>query len=161
MASVSVGGTASGFTLKDASEKLVSFSDFNGKWVVLYFYPKDNTPGCTIEAMDFSALKKEFEAEGAVILGISRDSCKSHQRFIDSKGLTIILLSDPDAVVAKAYGVLRQKKFMGETFMGVARTTFLVGPDGVVANVWDDVNVLGHAKDVLSVLGRLKSSRKT
>lgn len=95
------GDNAPDFTLKDANEKDVSLSDFKGKNVVLYFYPKDNTPGCTIEAIDFSALKQEFANNDTVVLGISKDTCSSHQKFIDKQGLTINLLSDPDASVQK------------------------------------------------------------
>ncbi|MFH1721758.1 MAG: peroxiredoxin [Candidatus Altiarchaeota archaeon] len=100
------------FCLKDSFEKEVCLKEASGKWVVLYFYPKDNTPGCTIEALDFSSLREEFKKENAVIYGISKDSCQSHQRFIDKQGLTITLLSDPDAEVQKLYHVWAPKKFM-------------------------------------------------
>ncbi len=144
-----VGKEAPGFTLKDSSERDVSLGDFRGKNVVLYFYPKDNTPGCTMEAMDFSSLKDEFGKSGTVILGVSKDTCESHQKFIDSKGLTIVLLSDPDAMVQKLYGVWKPKKFMGREFLGTVRSTFLIDREGVMRHSWRGVKVKGHAKDVL------------
>ena len=149
-----IGKEAPGFTLRDSSERHVSLGDFRGKKVVLYFYPKDNTPGCTLEAMDFSALKEEFGEAGAVVLGVSRDTCESHQKFIDSKGLTIMLLSDPDAKVQKLYGVWKPKKFMGREFLGTVRSTFLIDGKGIVRHAWDPVKVRGHAKEVL---GKVRS----
>lgn len=140
---------APSFNLKDQDEKLVSLNEYKGKNIVLYFYPKDNTPGCSLEAMDFSALKDEFKKNNTVILGVSKDSCKSHQNFIDKKKLTIRLLSDPDSEVQKKYGVWRPKKFMGREFIGTIRSTFLIDSKGKVNKVWDPVKVKGHAKEVL------------
>jgi len=150
------GTDAAGFCLQDADEKEVCLSDFKGKWVVLYFYPKDNTPGCTVEAMDFSKLKDDFEKENAVILGVSKDSCKSHQNFIDRMGLTIKLLSDPDSAVQKLYGVWKPKKLMGREFFGTIRTTFLVAPDGKISHSWFKVSAMGHAGKVLEKLKEIK-----
>jgi thioredoxin-dependent peroxiredoxin len=155
-----LGKKAPFFCLKDADGETACPNDAKGKWLVLYFYPKDNTPGCTLEAIDFSFLRKEFEAEGAIIYGISRDTCKSHQRFINSNKLTIRLLSDEDGVVAQAYGVWKKKEFMGKEFMGIARTTYLIDPEGVVRKVWEDVEVKGHADDVLSSLKAAKAASK-
>ena len=149
------GDKAPEFTLKDANEKEVSLKDFRGKWIVLYFYPKDNTPGCTIEAIDFTALKKEFEKKNAVILGVSKDNCKSHQKFIDGKKLTIMLLSDEDTKVNQKYGVWRLKKFMGREYMGTHRSTFLIDPKGKIAKIWEGVSPDGHAKEVLETLKML------
>lgn len=152
---VKEGDKAPAFSLMDANEKTVELSDFKGDWLVLYFYPKDNTPGCTIEANEFTGLKGEFEKLGCVILGISKDSCKSHQKFIESQHLNIHLLSDPDSKMQKDYGVWRPKKFMGREFLGTVRSTFLLDPDGVVRKVWDNVKARGHAEVVLGELKRL------
>ncbi len=147
--------TAPDFTLSDAFDKPISLSNYKGKWVVLYFYPKDNTPGCTIEAIDFSKLKSNFEKNNAVVLGVSKDSCESHQKFIDKKGLTITLLSDPDSKVQKKYKVWQLKKMMGREYMGTVRTTFLIDPKGKIVEQWDKVKVKNHAKIVLDTLTNL------
>lgn len=139
------------FTLPNQHGEPVSLSDFQGKWVIVYFYPKDNTPGCTIEGQDFSRLKDEFAKKNAVILGISPDSEKSHCNFIEKKNLTITLLSDPDKVVAKQFGVWGMKKFMGREFMGIIRSTFLL-KDGEIVKKWSPVKVKGHAEEVLKSL---------
>jgi len=147
-----LGHGAPEFTIPDADGGNVSLSDFSGKWVVLYFYPKDNTPGCTIEAMDFSRLKNDFAARNAVVLGVSKDSCASHQKFIKTKDLTVLLLSDPEAKVQKLYGAWRPKKFMGKEFLGTVRSTFLIDPKGNISKVWDEVKAEGHAQEVLAEL---------
>lgn len=144
------------FTLQDTNENEVKLSDFAGKWIILYFYPRDNTPGCTIEAIDFSALRKDFEKLGAVVLGVSKDSCASHQKFTEKKSLTINLLSDPEVEVQKKYGVWRPKKFMGKEFLGTIRSTFLINPKGIIVKIWDSVKAKGHAEDVLSTLKKLQ-----
>ncbi len=144
-----VGANAPEFILRDAYKNERKLSEFKGKWVVLYFYPKDNTPGCTIEALDFSALKLDFQENNAVVLGVSKDSCESHQKFIDDKGLAITLLSDLDASIQKKYGVWKPKKFMGKEFLGTVRTTYLIDPKGKIASIWPDVRVIGHAQVVL------------
>lgn len=137
------------FELPDANGNKIKLSDYKGKNVVVYFYPKDNTPGCTIEAIDFSALKKEFEKKNTVILGISKDTCKSHQKFIDDRKLTITLLSDEDHKVQEKYEVWKPKKFMGREFLGTIRSTFLIDKTGVIQKIWSPVNVKGHAQEVL------------
>ena len=137
------------FCLPDAEEKKHCLKDYRGKSVVLYFYPRDNTPGCTIEALDFSALKDRFKKKGAVILGVSKDGCASHQKFIDKQGLTITLLSDPDSSMQKKYGVWRPKKFMGREFLGTVRSTFLIDKKGIIKKYWDNVKAKGHAEEVL------------
>jgi len=143
------GDTAPAFCLKDSAEKKVCLKDFKGKWVILYFYPKDNTPGCTIEAKDFSKELADFEKLGCEVLGISADSCESHRKFISNHGLKLTLLSDESKEMLKAYGVWQKKNMMGKEYMGIARTTMLVGPDGKIAAVWEKVAVVGHVTDVL------------
>lgn len=147
-----VGEKAPEFSLEEGDGSVVSLSDFRGKSVVLYFYPRDNTPGCTIEAIDFSAFKKDFDAAGAVVLGVSKDSCASHKKFIEGRSLTIRLLSDPDSEVQKKYDVWRKRKFMGKEFLGTVRSTFLIDPAGVIVKIWDDVKAEGHAAEVLGEL---------
>ena len=130
--------------------------DFKGKWLVLYFYPKDNTAGCKQEAVDFTAAKEEFEKNGAVILGVSKDTVASHQKFIEKAGLTITLLADSDLTAIKAFDVWHLKKFMGKESMGIVRTTFLINPAGKIAKVWNNVRVKGHADAVLEELKNQK-----
>ena len=154
--SISIGDSAPDFCIPDAYENKRCLSDFKGKWIVLYFYPKDNTPGCTLEAMDFSDLKEAFEKENAVILGISKDSCKSHQDFIDKKSLTITLLSDADSEAQKKYGVWKPKKLLGREFLGTVRSTFIINPEGKISKMWDKVSVSGHAVEVLNEIKKLK-----
>jgi peroxiredoxin Q/BCP len=148
------GTPAPGFTLPDQDGREVSLGDFRGGWVVLYFYPRDNTGGCTLEAAEFSALRKDFERAGASVAGISRDTPASHRRFIDSRGLSITLLSDPERVVHQAYGAWRLKKLYGRESMGAVRSTFLVDPEGVISRVWPSVKAPGHAAEVLEMLRR-------
>lgn len=146
------GTKAPGFSLMNADEHPVELADFRGKWLVLYFYPKDNTPGCTTEALDFTALKGEFEKAGAVIAGVSPDSTKRHQNFIAKKDLTIELLSDPEHQALETYGVWQLKKNYGREYMGVVRSTFLIDPEGNIEKTWKKVKVKGHAEAVLDAL---------
>ncbi len=143
------------FTLPDQDDCPVALTDFAGKWVVLYFYPKDDTSGCTMEAIDFSQTKDAFAEQNAVILGISPDSVNRHQKFICKHNLTIRLLSDPDHQVLEQYGVWQTKKMYGKEYMGVVRSTFLVRPNGTIAHIWLKVTVNGHADDVLNKLREL------
>jgi peroxiredoxin Q/BCP len=143
------GDKAPAFTLNNALSKPVSLSDFAGRWVVLYFYPKDNTTGCTKEAKEFSALLSEFKKQKAVVIGISPDSEASHARFIKKHDLAVELLSDPDKQVCNIYGVWQKKMMAGRQYMGVVRTTFLIDPKGTIVRVWEKVRVQGHADDVL------------
>jgi peroxiredoxin Q/BCP len=150
-----VGEPAPDFTAPDQNNNLVSLKDFANQWLVLYFYPKDNTPGCTTEAQEFSNYKQQFKELGANILGISPDSVKSHCKFIDKHDLSIQLLSDPEHQVIEAYGGWRLKKFMGKEYMGVVRSTFLIAPNGKIAYFWDGVRVKGHVEAVLAKLKEL------
>ncbi|ACK72649.1 alkyl hydroperoxide reductase/ Thiol specific antioxidant/ Mal allergen [Gloeothece citriformis PCC 7424] len=147
-----IGEKVPNFTGKNQEGILVSLADFSSHWLVLYFYPKDNTPGCTTEAIDFSQFLGEFTALGAKILGVSPDSEKSHGKFIEKHNLSIQLLSDPDHQVAEAYGVWGLKKFMGKEYMGIIRSTFLIDPDGKLVYTWPNVRVKGHAEAVLKKL---------
>lgn len=125
-------------------------SDFKGRKLVLFFYPKDNTPGCTTEAKDFSALKPEFDQAGVELLGVSKDSPQKHRNFIAKHDLTVSLATDAaENGLSDRLGVWREKKMYGKTFMGMVRTTYLVDADGTIARVWDKVKVKGHAEEVL------------
>ena len=143
------GAKAPEFTLaRDGGDKM-SLSSFAGKKLVLYFYPKDDTPGCTREAIDFNALRVEFDKAGAVVAGVSPDSAASHAKFRKKHGLDIPLLSDETKEMLEAWGVWTEKSMYGRKYMGVERTTFLVGADGKIARVWNKVKVPGHAEAVL------------
>jgi peroxiredoxin Q/BCP len=157
--SLKIAQPAPDFCLPDQNEKQVCLKDFRGQSVVLYFYPKDNTPGCTIEALDFTKLKSQFEQNNAVVIGVSKDNCKSHQKFITGKKLTIILLSDSDTKVQKQYGVWRPKKFMGKEFLGTVRSTFLIDPQGKITRIWNKVSSRGHAREVLAELEKLSQGK--
>ncbi|MFW6360023.1 MAG: thioredoxin-dependent thiol peroxidase [Chroococcales cyanobacterium] len=150
-----VGEPAPNFTTNDSDGNSVSLKDFSGKWLVLYFYPKDNTPGCTTEAKDFTQYANEFKALNAAIVGVSTDSEKSHCKFRDKHQLSIMLLSDPNHQLAESYGIWQLKKFMGREYMGVVRSTFLISPEGAIAYVWPKVKVKGHAEAVLKQLQEL------
>ncbi|HEX8966480.1 MAG TPA: thioredoxin-dependent thiol peroxidase, partial [Chloroflexota bacterium] len=145
-----VGQPAPDFTLPSTDDRDVSLADFKGKQaVVLYFYPRDDTPGCTAEACSFRDLRGVFNQAGAEILGVSPDTVKSHKKFQQKYHLTFPLLADADHAVAEQYGVWQQKKFMGRQYMGIARTTFVIGRDGLIKAVFPNVKVEGHAKQVL------------
>ena len=156
------GQKAPDFTLKDPGGNDVSLSDFEGSWVVLYFYPRDNTPGCTKEAIDFSSLLSEFEGLGAKVVGISPDSEKSHERFVEKHNLKVLLLSDPSKKVLKEYGAWGKKKNYGREYEGVIRSTFLINPKGEIVDLWKNVRVRQKRKGkeirhVEVVLDALKS----
>ncbi len=153
---VEVGQPAPEFCLPDQNEQNVCLNQFRGKWVVLYFYPKDNTTGCTAEAIDFTALLDAFRVASAEVLGVSPDSPKSHVNFIAKKGLKLRLLSDTEREVLKAYGVWQLKKMYGREYYGVVRSTFLIDPSGKIAYVWPKVKVKGHAEEVLQTLQSLQ-----
>ncbi len=140
------------FTLKDKDNNDVSLSDFRGKKVVLYFYPKDNTPGCTRQACAFAGLYSEFEKRGVVVIGISKDSVASHIKFSEKHNLPFILLSDPDIEVIKAYGVWQEKKMCGKVSMGVVRTTFIIDEDGFIEKRMEKVKPDTNAEEILAEL---------
>ena len=147
-----VGAKAPGFTLNDKDGNAVSLSEFKGKKVVLYFYPRDNTPGCTRQACAFAAVYESFRKKDVVIIGISKDSEASHLKFSEKYNLPFILLSDPGLQVIKMYGVWQEKKLYGKVSMGVVRTTFLIDEEGVVASVMPKVKPDTNAADVLALL---------
>jgi len=151
---VNEGEEAPDFTLQADDEREVSLSDYRGKRIVLYFYPKDGTPGCTREATEFRDLMKEFEKEDIVILGVSKDSVKSHQKFKQKHDLPFTLLSDPEGKVLDLYGVWKKKSLYGRTFMGTERTTFLIDEKGVITKIYRKVKAKGHAQICLLDLKR-------
>jgi len=154
---IEIGEKAPEFCLPNQDEVEICLRDLKGKWVVLYFYPKDNTPGCTTEACDFTDNLPDFEELDAVVLGVSPDSPKKHRNFIEKKGLKITLLSDEDKKVLEEYGVWQLKKMCGREYMGVVRTTYLIDPEGKVAKRWDKVKVKGHVEKVKEELEKIKS----
>ncbi|MBH0239220.1 thioredoxin-dependent thiol peroxidase [Methylobrevis albus] len=144
------GDTAPDFALPDGAQGTVSLADLAGKPVVVYFYPKDDTSGCTVEAKDFSAAKPEFDALGVTVIGISPDDAKSHAKFQAKHGLSIALGADPERQAIEAYGVWAEKSMYGKTYMGVERSTFLIDASGRIARVWRKVKVPGHVAEVLA-----------
>jgi len=154
---LSIGDNAPDFSMPSDGGGTVTLSDFKGRYLVLYFYPKDNTPGCTTEAVDFTALKDKFSALNAEIIGVSRDSIKKHDNFIAKKELGIILGADLEGKVTEDYGVWVEKSMYGKTYMGIQRATFLIGPNGKIAEVWPKVRVKGHAEAVLERLRELSA----
>lgn len=141
--------------LQLSNDQTVSLADYQGQWLVLYFYPKDSTPGCTTEGNDFTALLPEFAKLGATVLGVSRDTVKSHQNFRAKQGFKFDLVSDQDEALCNAFGVIREKNMYGRKVMGVVRSTYLIDPEGVIARSWQPVKVPGHAE---AVLGELKAA---
>lgn len=149
MSALAIGDTAPAFTLPRDGGGSVSLSDFGGKPVVVYFYPKDDTSGCTTEAVTFSGLADEFAKAGVAVIGVSPDSVKSHDKFVAKHGLKVILASDEGQDMLNAYGVWKEKSMYGRTYMGVERTTFLIDKNHKIAAVWPKVKVPGHAEAVL------------
>ena len=149
------GKPAPDFELKSDTGETVRLSDFRGKPVVLYFYPKDDTPGCTAQACGIRDAYGEFEQAGAVVLGVSPDRVSKHVKFKEKYDLPFTLLADPEHEVAERYGVWGEKKYMGRSYMGVSRTTFVIAPDGTVAEVMENVKPDSHADDVLASLAAI------
>ena len=144
------GDKAPNVTLELPDGSKTSVADQAGKILVLYFYPKDDTPGCTTEAQAFSTLSGDFAAAGATIIGVSKDPPKKHQKFIDKYDLKMRLASDSDDSVCEAYGTWIEKTLYGRNYMGIDRATFLIGKDGTIARIWRKVKVKGHAEEVLA-----------
>ncbi|MGK4002135.1 peroxiredoxin [Sorangium sp. So ce1036] len=149
---VNAGDRAPDFSLESDKGETVSLGSFEGKTVVLYFYPKDDTPGCTREAQAFSAALSAFVDAGAVVLGVSRDSVERHRKFRDKYGLKVTLLSDPDLVAHEAYGAYGEKSMYGKKVMGTIRSTFIIGPDRTLEHAFRSVKVDGHADAVLALV---------
>jgi thioredoxin-dependent peroxiredoxin len=152
MAELEAGSRAPDFELPGDGGSTISLSALAGKPVVLFFYPKDDTSGCTAEALDFTRLKPEFDALGAVLVGISPNSVKSHDKFKAKHGLTVQLAADEEKKMLEAYGVWVEKSMYGRKYMGVERSTFLIKPDGTIGRVWRKVKVPGHADAVLGAV---------
>ena len=154
-----MGKKAPPFCLPNADESRVCLGTFQGRWIVLYFYPKDNTPGCTVEAMQFNAALEKFTELGAQVIGISADSPASHQNFAEKHSLSILLLSDTGHTVIDAYGSWKPKTLFGKEFLGAQRDTFLIDPEGTIVAVWRNVSPKGHAEEVKAVLLEKKKER--
>ncbi|MDX2113474.1 MAG: thioredoxin-dependent thiol peroxidase [Alphaproteobacteria bacterium] len=152
---LAVGSKAPSFTTQFDSSHSLSSEDLKGKKVVLYFYPKDDTPGCTIEAKDFRDHIKDFEKSGAVVIGVSKDSVKSHDKFKEKYCLPFPLASDESGTMCEDYGVWVKKSMYGKEYMGIERATFLIDGQGVIRRIWRKVSVDGHVKDVLSAVQSL------
>ena len=155
MTELTVGSKAPDFNLPRDGGGTLSLSDFAGKPVVLYFYPKDDTSGCTVEAIDFSSMKDEFAAHGAAIIGMSPDPVKSHDKFVKKHNLTIALAADEEKTALEAYGVWAEKSMYGKKYMGVERSTFLIDANGNIAKIWTKVKVPGHVQEVLAAVKAL------
>jgi thioredoxin-dependent peroxiredoxin len=152
---LSIGTKAPDFSLPASGGGTVSLNAFKGKKVIVYFYPKDDTSGCTIEAKDFSCMSKEFGDADAVVIGMSPDSAKSHDKFVAKHDLNVALASDENKETLQAYGVWAEKSMYGRKYMGVERTTYLIDRDGVIAKVWQKVKVPDHASEVLAATQEL------
>ena len=145
---LSVGQKAPDFALEDQDGIETTLLSFKNKWLILYCYPKDNTSGCTLEAIDFTQKIMEFKKLNASVIGISPDTCKSHQDFIDKQNLNLTLLSDPKHKTLEAYDVWKEKSMYGKKYTGVVRTTFLINPEGKIVHIWENVKVEGHVNEV-------------
>jgi peroxiredoxin Q/BCP len=149
------GDQAPRFAARTSGGQTLSLDDFSGKHVILYFYPKDDTPGCTKEACGFRDLFEEFRKKGAVVLGVSVDPVRSHDRFVKKYQLPFVLVADDDRSIVRAYGVWGEKQFMGRKYFGTHRVTFLIGPDGRIRKIWPKVTPAEHAAEVLAELESL------
>ncbi len=147
---LAIGDQAPQFSLPGDGNSLISLKDYAGENLVIYFYPKDMTPGCTTESIDFSSMLGAFKTANCNVIGMSKDSVKRHDKFIAKHDLTHRLASDEEGAVIDAYGVWVLKKLYGREYMGIERATFLIGPDGLIRNIWRKVKVKGHANDVLA-----------
>ncbi len=152
MSELSIGQAAPDIELPRDGGDIVKLADFAGKAVVVYFYPRDDTPGCTKEAIGFTEKAAEFGAASAVVLGVSKDSIKKHEKFRDKHNLSVALLSDEDGDVCERYGVWVEKSMYGKTYMGIERATFLIAPDGTLSHIWRKVKVPGHVDAVLDAV---------
>ena len=152
-----IGTVIKDFCLPNQDEEEICLRDIKGKWIVLYFYPKDSTPGCTTEACDFTVALPDFEDLSAIVLGVSPDSPKQHRNFIEKQGLKITLLADEQKSLCSQFGVWQLKKNYGKEYMGVVRSTFIINPEGKVAAAWEKVKVKGHVEEVKARLEGLQA----
>lgn len=153
-----VGDSVPDFCLPNQDEEEICFRDIKGRWIVLYFYPKDNTPGCTVEACDFTRALPDFRELDATVLGVSPDSPASHRKFIEKKELRITLLSDEQKSLCNAFGVWQLKKFMGKEHMGVVRSTFIINPENKIVATWEGVKIKRHIEEVKAKLAELQQA---
>ena len=149
---IDIGDKVPNIALALSSGETVRLADYKGQWLVLYFYPKDATPGCTTEGIDFNVLLPKFKKLGAMMLGVSRDSIRSHQNFCVKQGFKFDLVSDADEALCNAFGVIKEKNMYGRKALGIERSTFLIDPEGVIVQSWRPVKVAGHAEAVLQAL---------
>ena len=149
MAKAKIGKKVTDIKLAATGDQVIQLSDFKGKKIVLYFYPKDSTPGCTLEGQDFRNHKRNFSARNTIILGVSRDSIKSHENFKNKQSFTFELLSDPDEKLCAQFDVIKEKNMYGKKFMGIVRSTFLIDEDGILIHEWRKVKVKGHVEEIL------------
>ena len=154
---ISIGDNAPRFTLSINGGGQFSLADAAGKYLILYFYPKDDTPGCTKEAIGFSEARTAFDAQNAMVVGVSRDTVKKHDKFIGKYDLRIPLISDEEGSLCEAFGTWVEKSMYGKSYMGIERATFLISPEGKVLHIWRKVKVPGHVGEVLAQLQSLKS----
>lgn len=154
---IKIDSKAPEFCLPNQDDVEICLRDLKGKWIVLYFYPKDNTPGCTTQACNFSYSVPDFSSLDAIIIGVSADSTKKHRLFIEKKDLSITLLSDEDGSMLKEYGVWQLKKNYGKEYMGIVRTTFIINPQGAIKAIWANVKVKDHVKEVKEKLQELQA----
>ncbi len=157
MLKVNIGDSAPTFCLPDKDNNEICLENFKGKWVILYFYPKDLTSGCTIQAIDFTASLSEFDKMNTAVLGVSPDSPKSHQKFVDKHELKVLLLSDEEKTSLEAYGAWGEKSMYGKTHFGVTRSTVVINPEGKIAEIWNKVKAAGHVDSVKEKLKELQS----
>ncbi|NER84170.1 MAG: thioredoxin-dependent thiol peroxidase [Leptolyngbya sp. SIO1D8] len=155
---LNVGDPAPPFELPDAEGKIFHLSDLQGQWIVLYFYPRDNTPGCIKEACGFRDAYAEYQNQDVVVLGVSTDDAKSHRKFATKHNLPFPLLIDTDGAIATTYGSYGLKKFMGKEYMGITRSTFIIAPDGKLAKIYPKVKPEPHAQEVLADLAELMAT---
>jgi len=155
---LNIGDTAPAFTLPRDGGEQVSLTDYAGQAVVLYFYPRDDTPGCTKEAIGFTEMAAEFAAANTVVIGASKDSVKKHDKFREKHSLGVVLVSDEESDLCETYGVWVEKNMYGKTYLGIERATFLIGPDGKIAQIWRKVKVPGHVEAVLEAARALDAA---
>jgi thioredoxin-dependent peroxiredoxin len=154
------GDKAPDFRLKAEDGREIALSDLRGKSVVLYFYPKANTPGCTMEGSEFRDAKPQFDKAGALVLGCSADGVEAQAKFKDKYKFNFSLLSDPQFDAIEAYGARRMKSFLGKSYLGIVRSTFLIDPDGRIAKIWDKVRAKGHVAEVVDAVNQLPSAKQ-